>query len=89
MQTAKWAARIGAGFYVLWGIFHFPWTAMPGSLPRNRSTDRRNREMGRLKPLGAPPVDVWTTQRALPTWSTGLINSKRSGQMMCYINRTT
>jgi hypothetical protein len=22
MQTAKWAARIGAGFYVLWGIFH-------------------------------------------------------------------
>jgi hypothetical protein len=22
MQTAKWAARIGAGFYVLWGLFH-------------------------------------------------------------------
>jgi hypothetical protein len=22
MQTAKWAARIGAVFYVLWGIFH-------------------------------------------------------------------
>jgi hypothetical protein len=22
MQAAKWAARIGAGFYVLWGIFH-------------------------------------------------------------------
>jgi len=22
MQTAKWATRIGAGFYVLWGIFH-------------------------------------------------------------------
>ena len=22
MQTAKWAARIGAAFYVLWGIFH-------------------------------------------------------------------
>jgi hypothetical protein len=22
MQTAKWAARIGAGFYGLWGIFH-------------------------------------------------------------------
>ena len=22
MQTAKSAARIGAGFYVLWGIFH-------------------------------------------------------------------
>lgn len=22
MQTAKWAARIGTGFYVLWGIFH-------------------------------------------------------------------
>jgi hypothetical protein len=22
MQTAKWAARIGAGFYLLWGIFH-------------------------------------------------------------------
>jgi hypothetical protein len=22
MQTAKWAAKIGAGFYVLWGIFH-------------------------------------------------------------------
>jgi hypothetical protein len=22
MQTAKWAARIGAGFYVLWGVFH-------------------------------------------------------------------
>ena len=22
MQTAKWAARIGASFYVLWGIFH-------------------------------------------------------------------
>ena len=22
MQTANWAARIGAGFYVLWGIFH-------------------------------------------------------------------
>ena len=22
MQRAKWAARIGAGFYVLWGIFH-------------------------------------------------------------------
>ena len=22
MPTARWAARIGAGFYVLWGIFH-------------------------------------------------------------------
>jgi hypothetical protein len=22
MRTAKWAARIGAGCYVLWGIFH-------------------------------------------------------------------
>jgi hypothetical protein len=22
VQTAKWTARIGAGFYVLWGIFH-------------------------------------------------------------------
>jgi hypothetical protein len=22
MQTAKWATRIGAAFYVLWGIFH-------------------------------------------------------------------
>jgi hypothetical protein len=22
MQPSKWAARIGAGFYVLWGIFH-------------------------------------------------------------------
>ena len=22
METAKWAARIGAGFYVLWGISH-------------------------------------------------------------------
>ena len=22
MQTANWAARIGAGFYILWGIFH-------------------------------------------------------------------
>jgi hypothetical protein len=22
MQTARWAARLGAGFYVLWGIFH-------------------------------------------------------------------
>ncbi len=22
MQTAKWAARIGTGFYVLWGILH-------------------------------------------------------------------
>jgi hypothetical protein len=22
MQTAKWAARVGAGFYLLWGIFH-------------------------------------------------------------------
>ncbi len=22
MQTGKWAARIGAGFYMLWGIFH-------------------------------------------------------------------
>ena len=22
MQMAKWAARIGAVFYVLWGVFH-------------------------------------------------------------------
>jgi hypothetical protein len=22
MQIAKWAARIGAAFYVLWGVFH-------------------------------------------------------------------
>jgi hypothetical protein len=44
--------------------------------------------MGRLKPLGAQPVDMWTTQERCPTCPQA-INSSSSGQLMCYLNRAS
>jgi len=45
-------------------------------------------ENGLLKPLGTHPVDMWTTQARCPH-GPQVSNSSRSGQLMCYLNRTT
>ena len=67
-------------------IFHGP-----RCLARFRANGEliEERQMGRLKPLGVQACGHVDNAKGVAHMVHRPINSQRSGQMMCYINRTT